>query len=181
MSRIGIKPITIPDGVTIQLADHQLSAHGPLGELNLTIPSDITVQVKDEQIMVTRPSDEQNLPALHGTVRSLINNIITGVNTGWLKKLELVGLGYRAAIEGDDIVLQVGFTHSVRLSIPKNLKTTIEKNVITVSGIDRQAVGQFAAIIRDVKPPEPYKGKGIRYQGEVVRMKQGKAAAKAGA
>lgn len=124
---------------------------------------------------VARLSDAKQYRALHGTVRNLLHNIITGVSTGFTKKLELVGIGYRAAIEGNDLVLQVGYTHPVRMTIPEGLQAKVEKNVITVTGADKQRLGQFCAEVRQVRKPEPYKGKGIRYQGEHVRMKQGKA------
>lgn len=180
MSRIGIKPVTVPEGVSVELSDRLITARGNLGERQLTVPPTISVSQKDQQLTVSRQSDDSTDKALHGTIRSLLANLVQGVSAGFTKKLELVGLGYRAALEGETLVLQVGFTHSVKMTIPAELKVSIEKNVITVQGADKQAVGQFAAEIRAVKPPEPYKGKGIRYVGEQVRMKQGKAA-KAGA
>lgn len=175
MSRIGIKPIELLEGVNLEIAPTELSATGPLGSLKVALPEGIKVSLKDKTVTVSRLNDQNNLPALHGTVRALLSNAITGVKSGFVKKLELVGIGYRAAIEGNALVLQVGFTHPVKLEIPENLKVTVEKNTISISGFDKHHVGQFAAVVRAVKKPEPYKGKGIRYAGEVVRMKQGKA------
>lgn len=175
MSRIGIKPVVVNDGVTVTVEPTSITAKGPLGELSIALPHGISVTQKDNKITVARLSDAKQYRALHGTVRNLLHNIITGVSTGFTKKLELVGIGYRAAIEGNDLVLQVGYTHPVRMTIPEGLQAKVEKNVITVTGADKQRLGQFCAEVRQVRKPEPYKGKGIRYQGEHVRMKQGKA------
>ncbi len=180
MSRIGIRPIEVKDGITVELTPTKITASGSLGSLEVALPYGVKVAQKDNRILVTRINDTKQNKALHGTIRNLIQNIVTGVSTGFEKKLELVGIGYRAALEGDVLVLQVGFTHSVKMDIPTGLQVKIEKNVIAVSGSDKQRLGQFCAEIRAVRPPEPYKGKGIRYQGEQVRMKQGKAM-KAGA
>lgn len=180
MSRIGIKPVIVNDGVTVTVEPTSIVAKGPLGELSIALPHGITVTQKDNKMTVTRVSDAKQYRALHGTVRNLLQNIITGVSTGFTKKLELVGIGYRAALEGNDLVLQVGYTHPVRMTIPEGLQAKIEKNVISVSGADKQRLGQFCAEVRQVRKPEPYKGKGIRYQGEHVRMKQGKAMKAAG-
>jgi large subunit ribosomal protein L6 len=175
MSRIGIKPVVVNDGVTVTVEPTSITAKGPLGELSIALPHGISVTQKDNKMTVARLSDAKQYRALHGTVRNLLHNIITGVSTGFTKKLELVGIGYRAAIEGNDLVLQVGYTHPVRMTIPEGLQAKVEKNVITVTGADKQRLGQFCAEVRQVRKPEPYKGKGIRYQGEHVRMKQGKA------
>lgn len=175
MSRIGIKPVVVNDGVTVTVEPTSITARGPLGELSIALPHGISVTQKDNKMTVARLSDAKQYRALHGTVRNLLHNIITGVSTGFTKKLELVGIGYRAAIEGNDLVLQVGYTHPVRMTIPEGLQAKVEKNVITVTGADKQRLGQFCAEVRQVRKPEPYKGKGIRYQGEHVRMKQGKA------
>jgi large subunit ribosomal protein L6 len=175
MSRIGIKPISVPDSVTVAVEPTEIVVHGPLGEMKVALPYGITITNKDKQLFVERHNETKIQKSLHGTVRSLLFAAVMGVLEGFEKKLEMVGIGYRAAIEGNDLVLSVGFSHPVKLTIPEGLKAKIEKNVITVNGIDKQKVGQFAAVIRDVKKPEPYKGKGIRYQGEIVRMKQGKA------
>lgn len=180
MSRIGIRPVEVTDGVGIELSPTALTAKGTLGEITVNLPHGVNVAQKENQLVVSRVSDLKLYRALHGTVRNLIQNAVTGVSSGFEKKLELVGIGYRAALEQDVLVLQVGYTHPVKLDVPVGLQVKIEKNVITVSGADKQRVGQFAAEIRSVREPEPYKGKGIRYQGEQIRMKQGKAM-KAGA
>lgn len=175
MSRIGIRPIEIKDGITVELTPTKVMARGSLGTLEVDLPYGVKVAQKENRIFVTRVNDTKQNRALHGTVRNLIQNIITGVSAGFEKKLELVGIGYRAALEGNTLVLQVGFTHPVKMEIPEGLQVKIEKNLVTVSGADKQRLGQFCAEIRAVRPPEPYKGKGIRYHGEQIRMKQGKA------
>lgn len=175
MSRIGVQPITLPDGVTLTRDDRVVTLTGSKGELSLLLPEGVEIAQKDKNLQVSRESDEREHRALHGTIRSLLANMVTGITEGFVKKLELIGIGYRASIEDNQLILLVGFTHPVKMTIPEDLEAKVEKNVITISGIDRQRVGQFAAIIRDVRPPEPYKGKGIRYAGEKVRMKQGKA------
>lgn len=180
MSRIGIRPIEIKDGITVELTPTRVTARGTRGMLELALPYGVKVSQKDNRITVTRINDTKPYRALHGTIRNLIQNLVTGVSDGFEKKLELVGIGYRAALEGNTLVLQVGFTHPVKMEIPEGLQVKIEKNVIIVTGSDKQRLGQFCAEIRANRPPEPYKGKGIRYQGEQVRMKQGKAM-KAGA
>ena len=180
MSRIGVQPITLPDGVSLTREGNTLTVSGTKGQLSLALPDGIEVAQKDASLQVSRQTEQREHRALHGTVRSLLANIVTGVTEGFAKNLELSGIGYRASIEDNELVLLVGFTHPVKMVVPEGLEAKIEKNVITISGIDRQRVGQFAAEIRDVQPPEPYKGKGIRYSGEKVRMKQGKAV-KAGA
>ncbi len=180
MSRIGVQPIILPDGVSLAREGRMLTLNGAGGQLSLNLPEGVDVSQKENTLQVTRQSEQREHRALHGTVRSLLANIVTGITEGFTKKLELIGIGYRASIEDGQLILLVGFTHPVKMTIPEGLEVRIEKNVISISGIDRQSVGQFAAIIRDVRPPEPYKGKGIRYEGEKVRMKQGKAV-KAGA
>ncbi|QQG50126.1 MAG: 50S ribosomal protein L6 [Candidatus Berkelbacteria bacterium] len=180
MSRVGIRPIPVTEGVNVELTPTKLTARGSLGVLEVNLPHGVIVTQKENQILVNRISDAKPHKALHGTIRNLIRNAIVGVSAGFEKRLELVGIGYRAAIEGPELVLQVGFTHSVKMPVPEGLQVKIEKNIISISGADKQKLGQFCAEIRAVRPPEPYKGKGIRYQGEQVRMKQGKAV-KAGA
>src|SRR3989344_6368018 len=175
MSRIGIQPVKLGDGVKMSRENDSLTISGSKGTLSLQLPSGIDVKEKDGTLIVGRASDQKEHRALHGTIRSLLSNIVTGVSEGFNKKLELIGIGYRAAIEENQLVLLVGFTHPVKMIIPDGLEAKVDKNVITISGIDKQAVGQFAAVVRDVRPPEPYKGKGIRYENEIVRMKQGKA------
>ncbi|MEK9167654.1 MAG: 50S ribosomal protein L6 [Patescibacteria group bacterium] len=180
MSRIGVQPIILPDNVSLSREDRVLTLIGAKGKLSLSLPEGIDVSQKENTLQVTRQSEQREHRALHGTIRSLIANIVEGVTNGFTKKLELVGIGYRAAIEDNALILQVGFTHPVRLVVPVGLEAKVEKNIISISGIDRQRVGQFSAEVRGIRPPEPYKGKGIRYEGEKVRMKQGKAV-KAGA
>lgn len=175
MSRIGIKPIVLPDGVQAVLSHTEAVITGPQGELRVALPHGIKVNQKENRLTVSRVSDVKLYKSLHGTIRSLLSNAAEGVAKGFEKRLELVGIGYRAAVEDQELVLQVGYTHSVRLAIPEGLTAKVEKNVIIVAGRDKHQVGQFAANIRAVRKPEPYKGKGIRYQGEKIRMKQGKA------
>ncbi|HUD20468.1 MAG TPA: 50S ribosomal protein L6 [Candidatus Saccharimonadales bacterium] len=181
MSRIGIKPVKIAENLNVELSPTLFKVTGPLGELKVNIPHGVTVAKKDDQIIVSRISDVKLYKALHGTIRSLIANAVAGVDKGFEKKLEMVGIGYRAALEDNELVLQVGYTHPVRLHVPEGLTAKVEKNVITVSGRDKHMVGQFAAIVRSSKKPDRYKGKGIRYQGEIIRLKPGKAAAKTAA
>lgn len=175
MSRVGIKPVIVPDGVSLEMSPTNINATGPLGTLSMDLPYGIKVTQKENKLTVSRIGETKQYKSLHGTVRSLLENLVTGVSAGFTKKLELVGIGYRSAVEGDELVLQVGYTHPVRMKVPTGLQVKVEKNVIAVSGSSKQVVGQFCAEVRAVRKPEPYKGKGIRYQGEHVRMKQGKA------
>ncbi len=180
MSRIGKKPIPIPKGVTVNYDGKVIKVKGPLGELTFEPHPEMIINVTDTEIRVSRPSDKKFHKALHGTTRQIINNMVIGVTKGFTKELEIVGTGYRAKMEGGKLVLQVGFSHPVILDIPKDVKVEVPSpNKIKVFGIDKQRVGQVAADIRAVKPPEPYKGKGIRYVGEHVRRKAGKAGIKA--
>lgn len=175
MSRIGFQLINLPESVTVTTEKDQVIINGPKGQLQINLPGGIKVNSKDQQLTVSRTAEDTVHKSLHGTIRSLLENAVKGVSSGFEKKLEMVGIGYRAAIDENALVLQVGFTHNVRLVIPEGLEAKVEKNVITINGIDKQRVGQYSAEIRDIRPPEPYKGKGIRYSGEIVRMKQGKA------
>ncbi len=182
MSRIGNKPIAVPQGVEVKLEDGWVVVKGPKGELREKMLPGIEIKLEEGIVRVvnTQPEDKQHR-AWHGLLRSLIANMITGVTEGWKKELQLVGVGYRAKLEGKKLVLSVGFSHNVEVEIPEGLEVKVDKNTeITVSGIDKYQVGQLAANIRAVRPPEPYKGKGIRYKGEQVRRKAGKAG-KAGA
>ncbi len=177
MSKIGRIPIQIPEDVTVKLTDGLVEVKGPKGELALEIAPGIEVKVEDNQVLVVRNNDRDQTRANHGLVRSLINNQIQGVTEGYQKTLKMVGTGYRVQAKGKDLNLQVGFSHDVAYEAPEGITLKVEGNdTIVVSGIDKQKVGQVAAEIRQVKPPEPYKGKGIRYEGEHVRRKQGKAA-----
>ena len=176
MSRIGRLPIDIPAGVDVKVDGAAVTVKGPKGELALTVASPIEVKVEDGQVLVTRPDDERESRALHGLTRSLIANQIIGVTEGYSKGLEIVGTGYRVAQKGSSIEFALGFSHPVTVEPPAGITLTVEgNNKITVAGIDKQAVGETAANIRKIKKPEPYKGKGIRYAGEVVRRKAGKS------
>lgn len=178
MSRIGSKKIEIPSGVTVQLNGASINVKGVKGNLTYDAPPSIKVEQKDNNIICTRENELRKNKALHGLVRSLINNMIIGVDKGFSKSLEINGVGYRAKMEGTNLVMNLGFSHPINHSVPKDIKAEVKGNVITVSGIDKQKVGQVAADIRDYYPPEPYKGKGIRYVGEYVRRKAGKTVGK---
>ncbi len=182
MSRIGRKPITIPQGVKVQKANRDITVAGPKGELKARVHPDVTVDIKDQIISLQRPSDVKAHRALHGLWRALLQNMIIGVSSGYSRKLELVGVGYRVEMKGKMLQLAVGYSHPILFRPPDGVKieTPTQTNV-TISGIDKQLVGQVAAKIRSFRPPEPYKGKGIKYEGEYVRRKAGKAAAASGA
>ncbi|OGE74232.1 MAG: 50S ribosomal protein L6 [Candidatus Doudnabacteria bacterium RIFCSPLOWO2_02_FULL_42_9] len=175
MSRIGKKPVTIPSGVNVDLTSEVLKVKGPKGELTLNLHPKVQIE-KGENEVVVKVSNEENKQqrALWGLYRALINNMVAGVSTGFSKVLEINGVGYKVELQGKKLVLQLGYSHPVELEIPAGLEAKVEKNTITISGIDRQSVGQFAAVIRSKREPEPYKGKGIKYQGEVIRRKAGK-------
>ncbi len=182
MSRIGKKPIPLPAGVKVANDGGTVTVTGPRGELTATVRSPIGVEVKDGTLHVLRTSDEKQERALHGLWRALLQNMVTGVTTGYTRKLELVGVGYRAEMKGSRLQLQLGFSHPILFVPPAGIKVEAPTQTnISISGIDRQLVGQVAAKIRSFRPPEPYKGKGVKYEGEVVRRKAGKAAAAAGA
>ncbi len=176
MSRIGRLPIDIPAGVTVTISGQNVAVKGPKGELSLVIASPIEAKVEENQVLVTRPDDERASRSLHGLTRTLIANNIIGVTAGYSKGLEIVGTGYRVAQKGNSLEFALGFSHPVTVDAPEGIVFSVEGNTkITVAGIDKQAVGEVAANIRKIKKPEPYKGKGIRYAGEVVRRKAGKA------
>ena len=176
MSRIGRLPIDIPAGVTVTADNGVIAVKGPKGELSLTVASPIEVAIADNQVVVTRPDDERLSRSLHGLTRTLINNQIIGVTEGYTKGLEVVGTGYRVAAKGSSLEFALGYSHSITVDPPAGISFTVEgQNKILVSGIDKQAVGEVAANIRKLRKPEPYKGKGIRYEGEVVRRKAGKS------
>lgn len=182
MSRIGKKLINIPQGVTVMVQDNTIVVKGPKGELRESMQPSITVVIADNQVKVARGGDELQEKAHHGLVRSLIANMITGVTEGYEIKLEMVGTGYRATLQGTKLVLSVGFSHSVDVEQPVGITFTVEgNNKITIKGISKHDVGQIAANIRKIRPPEPYKGKGIKYENEIVRRKAGKAVKAAGA
>ena len=176
MSRIGRLPIDIPGGVTVSVADSVVSVKGPKGELSVNVASPIVVAIEDNQVIVTRPDDERLSRSLHGLTRTLIANDIIGVTTGYTKTLEIVGTGYRVAAKGAAIEFALGYSHSITVDPPAGIALAVEgNNKVIVSGISKQAVGEVAANIRKLRKPEPYKGKGVRYEGEVVRRKAGKA------
>lgn len=179
MSRIGNRILTIPEKVTVELVDNTLTVKGPKGELTHNIPSNVIVKIAEKEITVERKNEEIKSKALHGTTNSIIENMMIGVEQGYEKGLEIVGVGYRFNVQGHKIVISAGYSHTVTLEVPTNLTVTgISNTEILVKGIDKQAVGEFSAIIRKVRKPEPYKGKGIRYKGEHIRRKEGKKAAK---
>ena len=179
MSRVGRMPIEIPAGVTVDLQGQHITVKGPKGELSRDIHEDIKVAVEGNEILVTRPSDNKNHRALHGLTRALVANMVTGVRDGFSKKLEINGVGYRAAKQGNKLVLTLGFSHPVEMEAPAGITIDVPNQTeIVVSGADKEVVGAVAADIRKWRKPEPYKGKGIRYEGEVVRRKAGKAGAK---
>ncbi len=176
MSRIGRVPIQIPTGVTVEADGQAVSVKGPKGELALTVAKPIEVKVEDGQVVVTRPDDERNSRSLHGLTRTLIANQIIGVTVGYTKGLEIVGTGYRVAQKGTSVEFALGFSHPVLIEPPAGITLTVDSvNRLTVGGIDKQAVGEVAANIRKIRKPEPYKGKGVRYAGEIVRRKAGKS------
>jgi large subunit ribosomal protein L6 len=178
MSRIGRKPVAVPADVKVSVADSTIRVEGPNGKLSYTFRPEMGVRYDEagKQVLVTRPSDERDHRALHGLTRSLIANMVQGVTTGYTKKLEIVGVGYQAQLRGNALALQVGYANQIALEPPPGVKVVVpDPTHVTISGPDKQAVGQFAAVVRKVRPPEPYKGKGIRYEGEAVRRKAGKA------
>jgi len=176
MSRIGRLPIEIPAGVDVTVTGSAVTVKGPKGELVLTVASPIEVKVEDGQLLVTRPDDERESRSLHGLTRTLIANQIIGVTTGYSKGLEIVGTGYRVQAKGSSLEFALGFSHSITVEPPVGISFAVEgNNKLTVHGIDKQAVGEVAANIRKLRKPEPYKGKGVRYAGEVVRRKAGKS------
>ncbi len=179
MSRIGRMPIVIPAGVTVKVDGNLVSVKGPKGELSRTVPKDMIIEIENNTIFVKRPSDEKEHRSLHGLTRTLIANMVTGVTEGFKKTLEIVGVGYRAAKAGSNVNLSLGFSHPVIVEPPKGITLDVPApNKIVISGIDKEVVGQLAAQIRGFREPEPYKGKGIRYEGEYVRRKVGKAGGK---
>ena len=176
MSRIGRLPIQIPSGVDITIDGQHVAVKGPKGELALTVKEPIEARKVENQVIVTRPDDERSSRSLHGLSRTLINNLIIGVTQGYQKELEIVGTGYRIASQGQGVEFQLGYSHPITVQPPAGITFTVEGNTkLVVSGIDKQAVGEVAANIRKLRKPEPYKGKGVRYAGENVRRKAGKA------
>lgn len=181
MSRIGLKPITIPEGVTVSVEKRMVHVKGPKGQLSVPFSRKVAVEYKDSVLTVSRSSEVGAVRATHGLIRSLIANAVYGVTSGFEKKLEIQGVGYRAAVQGNKLVLTVGYSHPVDFPKPEDISFQVKGPIITVSGFDKQRVGEVSAQIRRVRVPDSYKGKGIRYQGEYVKLKPGKAAKAAAA
>ena len=181
MSRIGRLPIKIPEDVNVKIDGGEVLVSGPKGNLKKSIPQGILIILEGSTVIVKRENDNKQTKAHHGTTRALIENLVKGVSDGWTKELEMVGAGYRAQLNGDTLSLTVGFSHPVEIKVPEGIDFKVEKTKITIEGIDKEVVGQISAKIRSVRPPEPYKGKGIKYVDEVVRRKPGKAAKAQGA
>ena len=183
MSRIGKAPISLPEGVSVSIEKNSVSVKGPKGELSQSIDPDISVKVDDGTVTVERATDQKRHKSLHGLYRSLVNNMVEGVSNGYKKEMELVGVGYKASVQGNVLELNLGYSHSIYLAVPEEIKVSAEtqkgKNpLVTVEGIDKQLVGQVSAKIKSLRKVEPYKGKGIRFVGEQIRRKAGKTAAK---
>ncbi len=179
MSRVGLKPISLPEKVAVKVEGNTVKVEGPKGKLDFAVPAGISLKSEDGVVIVSRASEHRAHRALHGTVRSIVNNMITGVSTGFSKDLEIHGVGLRAAVKGSDLDLSLGRSHPLLHPIPSGLTVTVNENTkIKVEGIDKQLVGQFAAEVRGFYPPEPYKGKGVRYSDEKVRRKEGKSVGK---
>lgn len=178
MSRIGKKPIAIPKGVTVKVEGNVVNVKGPKGQLRQVLPPGITAVVEDGQLITRKEREERALGKFHGLARSLVNNAVTGVSEGWKKELDIVGVGYRAEMKGQQMVLSLGYSHPIVFDIPKGIDVAVERQThITVSGVDRQLVGQVAANLRRLREPDPYQQKGVRYTGEVLKKKAGKTGA----
>jgi large subunit ribosomal protein L6 len=179
MSRIGKRPVVVPKGVTVTISGHTVQVQGPKGELVRTFPSDMAISKDGEQLVVARPSDEPRHKALHGLSRTLLANMVEGVSKGYMKQLDIQGVGYKAEAKPFGLQLALGFSHPVQYKAPKGIKFTVDNNTqVKIEGADKEMVGQVAAEIRSLRKPEPYKGKGVRYLGEQVRRKAGKTGAK---
>ena len=179
MSRIGRMPIAVPAGVTVEIAENnKVTVKGPKGTLERVLPAEMNISMEGETVVVTRPNDLKKMKSLHGLTRTLINNMVVGVSAGYEKVLEVNGVGYKAAKAGNKLTLSLGYSHPVEMIDPEGLESVVEGNKITVKGIDKEKVGQYAAEIRSKREPEPYKGKGIKYADEVIRRKVGKTGKK---
>lgn len=179
MSRIGRLPVAVPAGVTVDIKEgNDVTVKGPKGTLQRVLPEEMSIKLEDGQVIVTRPNDLKKMKSLHGLTRTLIHNMVVGVSEGYEKVLEVNGVGYRAAKRGKKLVLNLGYSHPVEMEDPAGLESAVDGNKITVKGIDKEKVGQYAAEIRDKRRPEPYKGKGIKYADEVIRRKVGKTGKK---
>ncbi len=175
MSRVGQMPIQVPDGVDLKIGDGEISAKGKLGELSMAVADDVQVRREDNLLWVTPVNDTKRSRAMWGTTRSLLDNLVVGVSVGFEKKLDITGVGYRAALQGRELVLQLGYSHEIRYQVPEGIKVDVPSQVeVVISGFDRQLVGQVAAEIRGFRKPEPYKGKGVRYSDEYIVRKEGK-------
>ena len=175
MSRIGKNPVAIPQGVTVDLAGQTLTAKGRLGTLSLVVSNEVTASIADSAVTIAPKDESQRARAMWGTTRALVNNMVTGVATGFTRNLEINGVGYRAAVQGSSLTLQLGYSHDISYPIPSDVRIACERpTAIAITGADRQRVGQVAAEIRSFRPPEPYKGKGIKYSDETIRRKEGK-------
>ncbi|HEX7456291.1 MAG TPA: 50S ribosomal protein L6 [Candidatus Nanoarchaeia archaeon] len=175
MSRVGKKPVNLPENVQVEI-DHKVVVKGPLGELSVGLPKEIKVEKKENNLFISRRNESKEARSLHGLMRSLIANMVEGVTSGFKKTLELSGIGFRANLAGSKLVLSVGFSHPIEVEPPEDITFAISGNKVTVSGINKELVGRISAQIRAIRPPDVYKGKGIRYEGEAVRRKPGKAA-----
>ncbi len=180
MSRIGRKPIQIPDSVNVTVENRQIIVKGPKGQLSYSLPEGIGITIDNKTMLITRESDLSKQRALHGLARSLISNMVTGVSQGFTKALQIYGVGYRAQVSGNKIILNIGYSHPVEFVLPEGIKATVDEKqtTITLHGIDKQLVGQIAANLRAIRPPDAYKGKGIRYTDEVLKLKPGKTGKK---
>jgi large subunit ribosomal protein L6 len=179
MSRIGKMPIAIPAGVTVDIAENnKVTVKGPKGTLERVLPKEMDIKLEGTEVVVGRPNDLKKMKSLHGLTRTLINNMVIGVSNGYEKKLEVNGVGYKAQKSGKKLTLSLGYSHPVEMEDPEGIETVVEGNIITVKGIDKEKVGQFASEIRDKRRPEPYKGKGIKYADETIRRKVGKTGKK---
>ncbi len=179
MSRVGKMPIAVPSGVTMEVAENnQVTVKGPKGTLTRVFPAEIKIEQKDGEIVLTRPDDQKRNKAMHGLSRALLHNMVVGVTDGFERKLEVNGVGYRAAKQGNKLVLTLGYSHPVEMEDPEGIETVVDGQTIIVKGISKEAVGQHAAVIREKRPPEPYKGKGIKYAEETIRRKVGKTGKK---
>ena len=175
MSRIGKKPISLPKGVSVTLEGNEIKVKGPKGELKRQQPPVVSFEIGESELAVQRPDDTRRSRAMHGLARALVQNMVTGVSTGFTRVLEINGVGYRAEVKPGVIALALGYSHPIEVTLPEGVSAKVEKNQLTLTGIDKEVLGQLAAVIRDQRPPEPYKGKGIKYIDETIRRKVGKA------
>jgi large subunit ribosomal protein L6 len=180
MSRIGRKPLPMPKGVTLSQKDGKYGIKGPKGELSKALPTGITIKVEGDKLTVSRADDSRQLRALHGLVRAHIANMVKGVTDGWVRELEINGVGYRAEVTGDKLTMALGYSHPVIFALPKVVTAKVDKNRVILTSADRDVLGQTAAKVRELRPPEPYKGKGVKYAEEVIKKKAGKAGATGG-